>query len=100
MAKKPLFESDISNNIPSNKDQVIVNFYNFDNKLLYENKYSFENVISDATKDFLEKNIETLQKLFKKELNKNNIFYYSIKINHKRINNDNIKLYNKNEIIK
>jgi hypothetical protein len=76
MAKKPLFESDISNNIPSNKDQVIVNFYNFDNKLLYENKYSFENVISDATKDFLEKNIETLQKLFKKELNKNNIFYY------------------------
>ena len=91
MAKKPLFESDISNNIPSNKDQVIVNFYNFDNKLLYENKYFFENVISDATKDFLEKNIETLQKLFKKELNKNNIFYY-IK---KNDNLERIEDYNK-----
>ena len=82
MNKKYLDGNDIffsSNNILDENEKALISFYNINDLLIYENRYSLEKIISEVIEDFIEKNPENvLQKIFKigKCFNTINLSFY------------------------
>ena len=82
MNKKYLDGNDIffsSNTILDENEKALISFYNINDLLIYENRYSLEKMISEVIEDFIEKNPENvLQKIFKigKCFNTINLSFY------------------------
>ena len=80
MDKESFEESDITSfNNFFNKDQALVGFYNFEEKLIFENQYSSDKTVGEIIENFLEKNPEEILRnyiSFRHYINKNNLVFY------------------------